>query len=510
MAKRGNTSGGPRKRQLTAEDLERRHQTLSKAEREHQRERLILQITAAVAGTTLVVVLVALIYDLVFVPNLSLSTVGDDKIEVSEFQDRVQYERYALAEQVRAFYDNAIEAGLDEEQAQNQTFNIFAGEQGGSINYLVDDDLLGQEVLRQMEQELVIAQAAEEFGVSAQVDEAAVQTEIDRLASLLTNESLEATPSATPSEEPTITLTPLVSATPSYTPSASPVPSATPIPTLEGCAEGEDCPSVTPPPTSEPTVTPSETPNVTETPTSTPITEAESRATVVAFREAFLEQGRDKSGFSEEAIRQVFYYQALREAMVKHVTTQTEGDLVDYYISPDDIWVDTRHILVQFPEGEVVPEGDDNSYFAEAQALYEALQAGEPFAALAQANSDDLGSGARGGALGWSSSGGYVAGFKEAVETLPLGEISTPVRSQFGYHLIQVMDREIRPYDEARLEQLQNQEFDTWVSNRQLSVEIERREDWQELIPSNPDYNSLLSDILPRFERGGFVNDEDE
>jgi parvulin-like peptidyl-prolyl isomerase len=228
---------------------------------------------------------------------------------------------------------------------------------------------------------------------------------------------------------------------------------------------------------------------------------------VVAFQADFLDDASDFSGLSRDAVRQVLYYNALTVEVRTYVTSQPDDeDLGDYYVLPDDIQVDARHILVSFPEGEVVADGDENEYYQEAAQITAALRAGEPFAALAQAVSDDPGSGLRGGSLGWSSSSGYVEGFREAVEELPIGDISDPVRSQFGYHIIQVMDRERRPLTEQQLEQRRQQEFDEWVNERQVLATIQRREGWQDFIPGSPDYDDLLGDILPFSELVEFAN----
>lgn len=515
MAKRNDTTGGPKKRDLSA--LEGRSSYRSRSQSEDQMQRIVLIVTAVITIIVVLVVAAALINDEVVVPTKAITTVNNEEIAIKDFNGRLQYERFTLSEQVRAFYGNARTLGnLSEEDAQNQTLQVFFTGQGqGAVDFLtVNQELYAQQVLERMEGDIITQQKAEELGVTAEVDEAAVQAEIDRLATLLTGESLEATPSATPSTEPSGTPTPLVSATPSPTASETPIPSATIPPTAEGCAEdATDCPTVTPLPTQTASNTPTETPETTETstPTNTPITQDESAATVVAYRGDFLEGGEKNSSLDEEAIRQVFYSEALRTAMSEYITTQPEGEFAEHYVNPQDIWVNTRHILVSF-DGAAVAEGDDNDYFRQAQAIADALNAGEPFAALALAESDDLGSGAAGGSLGWSSSTGYVAGFKEAVETLPIGQISAPVRSEFGYHVIQVVDRENREFTPDRLEDLRLQEFSEWLSDARVDARVQRRESWQDFIDYDPSYNDLLGDILPRYNdsTGSFEIDEEE
>ncbi|AGA33863.1 Survival protein SurA precursor (Peptidyl-prolyl cis-trans isomerase SurA) [Thioalkalivibrio nitratireducens DSM 14787] len=102
-----------------------------------------------------------------------------------------------------------------------------------------------------------------------------------------------------------------------------------------------------------------------------------------------------------------------------------------------------RHILIS-------PDQIRGDLEAEEQArvLYRRIQDGASFADLARAHSDDPGSAARGGELGWISSGETVPAFEEAVAHLAVGEVSAPVQSPFGWHIIEVLDR--RAVDASR------------------------------------------------------------
>lgn len=73
--------------------------------------------------------------------------------------------------------------------------------------------------------------------------------------------------------------------------------------------------------------------------------------------------------------------------------------------------------------------------------LRERILQGEDFAELAQANSEDPGSGAGGGDLGWANPGTFVSAFEEAMDQLQPGEISLPFESEFGWHILQVLKR---------------------------------------------------------------------
>ena len=114
-----------------------------------------------------------------------------------------------------------------------------------------------------------------------------------------------------------------------------------------------------------------------------------------------------------------------------------------------------RHILV---------ESED-----EAKKLVAQLKAGGDFAELAKKNSKDEGSGANGGDLDFAKPDAYVAEFSQAMVALKKGDLTEmPVKSQFGYHVIKLVDTreapfpafaEVKPQILQRLEQQQMQQF---------------------------------------------------
>jgi peptidyl-prolyl cis-trans isomerase C len=79
----------------------------------------------------------------------------------------------------------------------------------------------------------------------------------------------------------------------------------------------------------------------------------------------------------------------------------------------------------------------------EANKLKAELAAGGDFAALAKANSKDTGSGANGGDLGWFGLGAMVKPFEDAVVAAKVGEVTGPIKSDFGYHLILVSETRV-------------------------------------------------------------------
>jgi len=103
-----------------------------------------------------------------------------------------------------------------------------------------------------------------------------------------------------------------------------------------------------------------------------------------------------------------------------------------------------RHILIK--TSEVL---SDTEAEARLVALRERVVNGADFGELAKANSADL-SAARGGDLGWVNPGDTVPEFERAMNALKPGDVSAPVRSPFGWHLIQVMERRLQDVTEER------------------------------------------------------------
>ena len=87
---------------------------------------------------------------------------------------------------------------------------------------------------------------------------------------------------------------------------------------------------------------------------------------------------------------------------------------------------------------------------AEADAALARIKGGEDFAAVAKAVSIDTGSGAKGGDLGCNPRGAFVPEFDKVAETQPVGQVSDPVQTQYGFHIILVRERKAASYDDAK------------------------------------------------------------
>jgi parvulin-like peptidyl-prolyl isomerase len=123
----------------------------------------------------------------------------------------------------------------------------------------------------------------------------------------------------------------------------------------------------------------------------------------------------------------------------------------------DYLQLKARHILIR-AKGSAVPlkkdakELTDDEALAKAKEIRQKLVDGADFATLAKAESDDAGSGANGGDLGTFGHGRMVPAFEEVAFKIPVGELSQPVKSQFGYHIIKVESRQEKTFVEVRPE----------------------------------------------------------
>lgn len=116
--------------------------------------------------------------------------------------------------------------------------------------------------------------------------------------------------------------------------------------------------------------------------------------------------------------------------------------------------VTAKHILIRF-KGSPAPVRSGHEELSDEQALAKAKEirakvvAGGDFAALAKDESDDSGSGAKGGDLGDFTRGKMVRQFEDAAFTAKVGEITEPVKTQFGYHLILVSAHDTKSFDDV-------------------------------------------------------------
>ncbi len=410
---------------------------MARLERERRQNRMIVGIAAA--GILIVVGL--LIYGYLKINVLQLhepvAEVNGVKITTGEWQERVKFQRIQMLNLYDQYSFYSQNFGFDYSQQMQQIQSTLAS-----------PDVLGQQVLDQMTDEIIIRQEAEKRGITVSADD--VQKSVEENFNFFPNGT--PTPTVTPTEfsTPTLTSQQLTLYPPTSTPTTAPTETVTPTATLDL--------SSTPPATATQVLpTPSPVPQP-PTATATPYTAEGFKTQYNKMLDSY-----KKYNISEKTIRSVYEAQLLRQKLTDAITKDTPR-------TEEQVWA--RHILVETE--------------AEAKAAEQLLQQGVPFDEVAKKYSKDTGSGANGGDLGWFGKGQMVPEFETAAFSLKIGEISQPVKSQFGYHIIQVLGHENRPLTNDQYDQKKQTEFNDWLTKQRKSANIKTFDIWKERIPTEP------------------------
>jgi len=163
------------------------------------------------------------------------------------------------------------------------------------------------------------------------------------------------------------------------------------------------------------------------------------------------------------------------------VTGMSQGDVSDPIRSPSGFHIikilemegSGQHIVTKTKVRHILIKTNELVDDAEAQkrllALLERVRNGDDFATLARAHSDDKGSAINGGSLDWVVPGALVPPFEEAMNKLAIDEISQPVQTQFGWHIIQVLGRE----SQDNSEQFKKEKVRDEIRKRKIEEETE-------------------------------------
>jgi parvulin-like peptidyl-prolyl isomerase len=467
MAKRRQTTGmprpsSPRKPTETQETerptginsvLRRNAQPIreyrSRAERESEIQRLVILGTGIAVALIVVVIAAALILDGVIRPTQTVATVNGETISVADFQQRVRLERALLINRVNNGLNDYIAATGSSLDEASQIINQEP--YATWWNELNVPDQLGIRVLEDMVDDRIVLQELQERGLA--VSEEDIDARINEVIGYDPDAvaAIGADPTQTPSPSPSPTA--LVSPTPSPEPTSTPAP--TEAATAEAAEEDENDAAA-----AEPTLSVTAQPTATAQPT---LTREEVEETFTTRRTSLLNSLRNDAGVSDGAVREYFRVLAARNVLREALNESEEAT---------GMYVDARHILVNTEE--------------EAADVIAALQAGESFADLARASSIDTQSGAQGGELGFRPVFFYVEPFAEAAETAPIGEVVGPVESEFGFHIIQVRDREMRELTEIEQDALRSRDFNQWLETASAEADSELFSLWIDNVPQTP------------------------
>ncbi|MDR7484608.1 MAG: peptidylprolyl isomerase [Armatimonadota bacterium] len=202
-----------------------------------------------------------------------------------------------------------------------------------------------------------------------------------------------------------------------------------------------------------------------------------------------------EKAFNEALTQYGFTLQTLRDLIRMDLTQRRVADVVaPVAVSDDEVRAQFERHRAQYDRpaqirvGHILFRGGDKSQEAVAQAKLRIVQAklaeGAKFEDLASQYSDDSGSAAQGGSLGFVAKGTLVKEFEEAAWALRPGQVSGPVKTQYGVHLIKVYemkDAEKATFDKVKeqiraqlLQSKREKAFEAWLEAQRKSARIER------------------------------------
>lgn len=441
---------------------------LARKEKENRQTKIILIFTIAVLAVIVGLVGYGLVDNYLIKPNILVAKVGDDKIQAGEFTKQVSYYRLNMINQA---YMNVQYASMFGELGSS-----FYSQAQNIVSQLFDDNSVGQGVLDMMIDRIIMDKQAAKYGITVSDEE----------IQLAKQAAFEFYPDGTPT--PTITPTKVFTPTLSsdqaeilgYTPTSSTIveePETTESPESTPATNStEEVATAEPVLTDEVAVEPQATETVADeaaTPLPEPtITPTPTVYTTKGFAGEYKNYLNSLSSisFNEKDTTETFRYQILREKLLEEVTKDLEP-------FEEQVWA--RHILVATEE--------------EATTVLDRLAAGEDFVELASELSLDTGSAADGGDLGWFGRGMMVSEFEEAAYALQEGEISQPVQTVNGWHIIQVIGKGNNALNSNEFKNFKENYFSDWIKSiRDERSDIVIEENWINFVPNTPEVPQTL------------------
>ncbi len=419
----------------------------ARLQQEQQNRKMLIIASIIVVALVLIVLAYGILDQTILKNQKPVAKVGDTIIRSEEFIKMVKLERQQMNGQAYQYESYKQFFGFDE---QNTAYFDSLIQQ---IQAQMDvPETVGATVLTSMIDSKVIGFYADENGID--VTEQEIQDAIQRDFG--------------------------------YFPNGTPTPENTSIPYATSTLNPTQYALVTATPTLAPTEEIAETATVDESSTEEEVVETEvvteeaedesaATATVVPSPTAYTEdlyQENYKSfvenfgeiGLSEKDVLELYRVQLISQKVYEQITA-------DIPTEEEQLWA--RHILVATVE--------------EAEAVLKRLEDGEDWSLIAAEVSTDTSNKDQGGDLGWFGKNAMVTEFETAAFELEVGEISEPVETSFGFHIIQLLGKEVRPIESSRLDQNKQTIFNEWLTKEKEKYTIEQYDDvWTKIVPNTP------------------------
>jgi parvulin-like peptidyl-prolyl isomerase len=422
----------------------------ARLQQEQQHRKMLIIASIIIVAIVLIVLAYGILDQTILKNQKPVAKVGNTVIRSEEFIKMVKLERQQMNGQAYQYETYKQFFGFDE---QNTAYFDSLIQQIQA--QMAVPETVGATVLTNMIDSKVIGFYAAENGI--EVTEQEIEDAIQRDFGYFPNGT--PTPENTVVPYATSTMSPtqyaLVTATPTVTPieevDENDEESSTEEEVIETevvTAESEDESSAT----------------ATVVPSPTAYTEDLYQENYNSFVENF-----GKIGLNEKDILELYRVQLISQKVYELITA-------DIPTEEEQLWA--RHILVATLE--------------EAEAVLARLNNGEDWSVIAAEVSTDTSNKDRGGDLGWFGKNAMVTEFESAAFKLEIGEISYPVETSFGFHIIQLLGKEVRPIESSQLDQNKQTFFNEWLSNEKAKYTIEQYDDvWTNIVPNTPAFGDF-------------------
>lgn len=437
------------------------HKHRARAEREELLQRWVIISTVVVVVLVLGLLGWAWFDQTVMVPRHVVAKVGNTEITVGQFQKAVKYQRLQMINQLSQLsqYIQLLQAfGSDQ-----STIDQYTQQYTTVSNNLDQPDIVGQQAMDMLVNQELVRQEAAAKGITVS------QEELDKEVQTAFNYYPNGTPTPLPTgtTAPTSTIAPTSTTDPKVTPTATGTATTAPTATMTATA------------TLTATAGPSPTATLTSTPepTATPYT-------LEGFNQRRADYVTDlmkNTGMDENDFRQLVEYNILSRK------------LTDAYDVPTTIkTAHVRHILIQI-EDATKPDSVTKAENT-AKDIIAQLQKGGDFAALAKQWSSDTGTEDKGGDLGTQDDGYFVKEFNDvAFDTNNNGLYPTPVKSQFGFHVIDILEHGTRTLSSTELTTKKQTAFNDWLTAQRADATKVTEYDWQSYVPTHPTIDDVIA-----------------
>jgi len=410
-----------------------RNRRISRRAREERQRRYL---TIGIAVVSAIVVLIAVISSLSFyviTPNETLATVNGHNISRSDYWkarrnvllDRLQ--QYSFQSQLGGGSSDQLQAGADAARMEIASIRTYA----------VDPP-----TLTNMVQDQVVLDALPGLGITIS-DKDVNDTVAERFAPVPLN-----TPTPAPTLNPTRQAT-ADAATAGATQTTVALNTQSTSTAQVGATQTATASALTPTSNAPPAAT--APPTETAVPSQTP-TNMEARATSTATLKEFITERQKDAGISLDDYKRLIIKPALARQRTREVLEARSPDHGEE--------VHAYHILL--------PTED-----AAKEARRRVVEQGQDFGAVASELSTDTTTKPNGGDLGYAPRGIYVKPFEDAAFALPVGAVSDPVQTEFGWHIIKVTDHpQDRTYDDSVYRQLRDKQFQAWLDDQTAKAKV--------------------------------------